>query len=201
MNWINKIKEIIKLHSKLSEDEIYNVLLKLFPKIRMYYRNIDLESSYSNWKYNFRICTSQYFDNYFTLNLEAEDLSINSIHELFNLSDAENISKMFLEYDNNNQTKELFDIIINHIRDIPNENVPFFIMSLIDIGDLLHFPRNLFFDKRIYLRRIIDDLLKELNNNSERFEILQKAIDNSENSLYVAVEFLSSQDFIYNKFN
>ena len=197
----DKIQKIMKLRSKLSEDEIYNVLLKLFPRIIMYYRNIDLEDSYRDWKYNFRICTTEYFYNYFTLNLDAEDLSVNSIEDLFNLGDVEKISKMFLEYDRNNQTKELFDIIINRIRDIPNENVPFFIISLIDIGDMLHVPLNTFFDKRIYLSRIIDDLLKEFDNNSDRFNVLEKAIENSENSLYVAVEFLSSQDFIYNKFN
>ena len=44
-------------------------------------------------------------------------------------------------------------------------------------------------------------MLKKYDNNSERFEALEKAIGNSENSLYVAVEFLSSQDFIYNRFN
>lgn len=197
----DKIQKIMELHSKLSEDDIYSILLKLFPRIRMYYRNIELESYYSDWKYNFRICTTEYFYNYFTLNLDAEDLSVNSIEDLFNLDDVEKISKIFLEYDMNNQTKELFDIIINRIRDIPNENAPFFIMSLIDIGDQLHIPLNTFFDKRVYLSRIIDDLLKEFDNNSERFNVLEKAIDNSENSLYVAVEFLSSQDFIYNKFN
>ena len=197
----NKIQKIIELHSKLSEDEIYNVLLKLFPKIRMYYRNIDLESYYSDWKYNFRICTTQYFDNYFTLNLEAEDLSASSIEDLFMLDDVEKISEMFLKYDKNNQTKELFDIIINRMRDIPKENAHYFINSLIDMGDQLQVPYNTFFDKKVYLSRILDDLLKKYDNNSERFEVLQKAIDNSENSLYVAIEILSDQDFIYNRFN
>jgi predicted KAP-like P-loop ATPase len=198
----NKIKEIIGLHSKLSEDEIYNVLLKLFPKIRMYYRkNIDLESSYRDWKYNFRICTTEFFYNYFTLNLEAEDLSATSIDDLFKLDDVEKISEMFLGYDRNNQTKELFDIIINRMRDIPKENAHYFINSLIDIGDQLHVPLNMFFDKKVYLSRILNDLLKKYDNNSERFEVLQKSIDNSENSLYVAIEILSDQDFIYNRFN
>ena len=196
----NKIQEIIGLHSKLSEDEIYHVLLKLFPKIRMYYRNIDLEDSYRDWKYNFRICTTEFFYNYFTLNLEVEDLSATSIDDLFKLDDVEKISEMFLEHDRNNQTKELFDIIINRMRDIPKENAHYFINSLIDIGDQLHIPLNTFFDKRIYLGRILDDLLKKYDNNSERFEVLQNAIDNSENSLYVAIEILSDQDFIYNRF-
>ena len=43
-------------------------------------------------------------------------------------------------------------------------------------------------------------MLKKYDNNSERFEALEKAIGKSENSVYVAVEFLSSQDFIYNRF-
>nr|WP_295159889.1 P-loop NTPase fold protein [uncultured Methanobrevibacter sp.] len=196
----NKIQEIIGLHSKLSEDEIYHILLKLFPRIRMYYRNIDLEDSYRDWKYNFRICTTEFFYNYFTLNLEAEDLSATSIDDLFKLDDVEKISEMFLEHDRNNQTKDLFDIIINRMRDIPKENAHYFIDSLIDIGDQLHVPLNTFFDKKVYLSRILDDLLKKYDNNSERFDVLQNAIDNSENSLYVAIEILSDQDFIYNRF-
>lgn len=87
------------------------------------------------------------------------------------------------------------------MRDIPKENAQYFINSLIDIGDQLQIPINTFLDKRIYLGRVLDDLLKKYDNNSERFETLEKAIGNSENSLYVAVEFLSSQDFIYNRFN
>ena len=128
-------------------------------------------------------------------------MSVKSIDDLFNLTDTVEISSRFLEYNNNNQTKELFDIIINRMRDIKKENAQYFINSLIDIGDQLQIPINTFLEKRIYLGRILDDLLKKYNNNSERFEALEKAIGNSENSLYVAVEFLSSQDFIYNRFN
>lgn len=196
-----KFEEIIDLHSKLPEEDMCNVLLKLFPRVRMYYRNIDLNDVYIEWKYDFRICTVEHFDNYFTLNLDSDDLSVKSIDDLFNLTDTVEISSRFLEYNNNNQTKELFDIIINRMRDIPKENAQYFINSLIDIGDQLQIPINTFLDKRIYLGRVLDDLLKKYDNNSERFETLEKAIGNSENSLYVAVEFLSSQDFIYNRFN
>ena len=196
-----KFEEIIDLHSKLPGEDMYNVLLKLFPRVRMYYRNIDLNDFYIEWKYDFRICTVEHFDNYFTLNLDSDDLSVKSIDDLFNLTDTVEISSRFLEYNNNNQTKELFDIIINRMRDIKKENAQYFINSLIDIGDQLQIPINTFLEKRIYLGRILDDLLKKYNNNSERFEALEKAIGNSENSLYVAVEFLSSQDFIYNRFN
>ena len=31
---------------------MYNVLLKLFPRVRMYYRNIDLNDVYIEWKYD-----------------------------------------------------------------------------------------------------------------------------------------------------
>lgn len=35
-----KFEEIIDLHSKLPGEDMNNVLLKLFPRVRMYYRNI-----------------------------------------------------------------------------------------------------------------------------------------------------------------
>lgn len=197
----NKIQEIIKLNSKLAEKDLYNVLLKLFPRIEMYYRNIDLESYYTEWEYNLRICTTKYFYNYFTLSLDNKDISIKSFYELCKLTDVEKISKRFLEYDNNNQTKELFDMIINRMRDIRKENAYYFINSLINIGDQLYISPSLLLDKRTYLSRILDDLLKKYENNTERYKVLKEAIENSKNSLYTAIEILSDQDFIYNRFN
>lgn len=197
----NKIKEIIKLNSKLSEKDLYNVLLKLFPRIEMYSRNIDFEGYYKEWKNDLRICTTEYFYNYFTLSLDNKDISIKSFDELCKLTDVEKISKRFLEYDKNNQTKELFDMIINRMRDIQKENAHYFINSLINIGDQLHIPPSLFLDKRTYLSRILIDLLKKYENNTERYKILKDAIENSKNSLYTAIKILSKQDFIYNRFD
>ena len=197
----NEIDNIIKLNSNLPKEDIYNILLKLFPNIINYNKNSSYEYDYEIWKYNFRICTKKYFYNYFSLSLDNEDISIKSFDELCKLTDMEKISKRFLEYDNNNQTKELFDMIINRMRDIQKENAPYFINSLINIGDQLHIPPSLFRDKRTYLSRILDDLLKKYENNTERYKVLKEAIENSKNSLYTAIEMLSDQDFIYNRFD
>lgn len=197
----NEIDNIIKLNSNLPKEDIYNILLKLFPNIINYNKNSSYEYDYEKWKYNFRICTKKYFYNYFSLSLDNEDISIKSFDELCKLTDMEKISKRFLEYDNNNQTKELFDMIINRMRDIQKENAAYFINSLINIGDQLHIPPSLFQDKRTYLSRILDDLLKKYENNTERYKVLKEAIENSKNSLYTAIEILSDQDFIYNRFN
>lgn len=200
-NGIKALEEIIDSPSKLAEKDMHKILMKLFPRLEMYYRNIDLNDFYAKWEYDFRICTSKHFFNYFTLNLDDDDLSATSIRELLALTDVDEISSKFLEYNDNNKTKELFDILINRIEDIPKDNAHYFINSLIDIGDQLSIPINTFLNKRVYFDRILDDLLKKYDNNSERFIVLEKAINNCENSLYVTIEFLSGQDFIYNRFN
>ncbi len=200
-NGIKALEEIIDSPSKLAKKDMHKILMKLFPRLEIYYRNIDLNDLYANWKYDYRICTAEYFYNYFSLNLDNDDLSSASIRELLCLTDVDEISSKLLEYDKNNQTRELFDIIINRIEDIPKDNAHYFINSLIDIGDQLSIPINTFLNKRVYFDRILDDLLKKYDNNSERFIVLEKAINNCENSLYVAIEFLSGQDFIYNRFN
>lgn len=197
----NRIQEIIKLHSRLPEEDIYRILLKLFPKIRIYYGDKDLESSYTQEESDFRICTANHFDNYFTLALDIDNISVTSINDLFKLNNVEKISATFLEYDKNNQTKELFDMIIDHMKDIPEETAHYFINSLIDIGDQLNGPLNGIFDKKVYLSGILVDLLKKYDNNSKRFNVLKKAIDNSKNSLYVAVDFLSDHDLIFGEHN
>ena len=187
----NQLNTIYKFSD--NKTHVKKVLFYLFPKFS-YSVNDNYDGTPKKWNEELKICSDIHFDKYFTL-------MINSFDNFFTFSDEKLISEIFSGYDGLNRTKELFDYIINHIEDIPKENARYFINSLIDIGDLLYIPINTFLDKRIYLSRILDDLLKKYDNNSERFEVLQKAIDNSENSLYVAIEILSDQDFIYNRFN
>ncbi|WP_292749112.1 hypothetical protein [Methanobrevibacter sp.] len=176
-----------------NKTHVKKVLFYLFPKF-IYSVNDNYKGTPEKWNEEQKICSDIHFDKYFIL-------MINSFDNFFTFNDEKLISEIFLGYDELNKTKELFDYIINHIEDISKENARYFINSLIDIGDLLYIPINTFLDKRIYLSRILDDLLKKYDNNSESFEVLQKAIDNSENSLYVAIEILSDHDFIYNRFN
>lgn len=189
-NKINPNQLIMINNISNNKKHVKKVLSYLFPKFAYSFNNNYYD--YKNRK--FRIGSDIHFDKYFTL-------MINAFDNFFNFSDEKLISKIFLGYDELNRTKELFDYVINHIDEIPKENAHHLINSLIDIGDLLHIPLNTFLDKRIYLSRIMDDLLKKFDNNSERFKVLEKAIVNSENSLYVTIDFLSEQDFIYNKFN
>ena len=148
-NGIKALEEIIDSPSKLAKKDMHKILMKLFPRLEIYYRNIDLNDLYANWKYDYRICTAEYFYNYFSLNLDNDDLSSASIRELLCLTDVDEISSKLLEYDKNNQTRELFDIIINRIEDIPKDNAHYFINSLIDIGDQLSIPINTFLKNKI----------------------------------------------------
>ena len=197
------IEDIIKLKSNnLSKNIVRDILFKLFPKIESYYRNIEYGSEWDDsWKYERRICSKKFFEKYFTLTLETDEISIVSIQNLLSASDSNSISDTILEFNNNHKTKDLFDLMINRMEDIPKENAQYFISSLIDIGDLLEIPYNMFFDKRIYLSRILHDLLKKYDTKDERFEVLKNAISNSKRSLYVAVDLLAGFDFDYNKFD
>lgn len=191
----DKISKIINLHSKLSKMDVRKILLKLFPKIKNYCKSNSIVTVEE-----LKISNENYFENYFALNLDSGDIEIYSV-DLFKLNDSNRISEIFLEYNKNNRTKELFDLIINRMDDIFLNNAQYFIDSLIDIGDLLKISDAPFLHKNIYVSRILEDLLKKYKNNSERFSVLENAINNSENSLYVAIDFLSDQDFIYNRFD
>lgn len=198
----HKLEDIIKLRKNLSENSIKHVLFKLFPKINAYYRNIEYGYEWDKtWRYELRICSELFFDKYFTLTLGTNELSMVSFNQLMNSTDINEISNRILGFDKNNQTKNLFDLIINRIEDISKDNAHYFISSLIDIGDLLNIPYSMFMDKRTYLSRILDDLLNKYETADERFKILRSAIFNSKNSLYVAVELLSDFDYAYNRFN
>ena len=190
-----ELGNIIDSHSKLSGTEIKKVLLKLFPKIEMYCKRDLIVNAVE-----LKISNENHFENYFTLNLEGGDVNLDSMNDFFNLNDSDRISEIFLRYNRNYRTKELFDLIINRMDDILPVNAHYFINSLFDIGDLLEFPFTPFLHKKAYLSRIIDDLLKKYKDNYERFEILENAIADSKKSLYVAINLLSDQDSIYGRF-
>lgn len=183
-------------------NHIKKVLLGLFPQLNYYYRNMDYAISYlRKWGYDLRICADKFFDGYFTLTIDDNKISMLEIKDLFKFKDTESISNFILRQNEENKTKYLFDLMINRIEDISKENAEYFIASLIDIGDLLEIPYNMFSDKRTYLSRILDDLLKKYDSNEERYKVLEKAIENLNDSLYVIIELLSHEDFVYNKFN
>lgn len=191
----NEISQIMDLHLKLSRDDVRKIFLKLFPKINNYCKHGSIVTVEE-----LKISNEKYFENYFTLNLDGEVIELDSA-DLFKLNDSNRISEIFLEYNKKNRTKELFDLIINRMGDISQNNAHYFIDSLIDIGDFLEVPVNPFLDKRIYVSRILNDLLKKYKNNTERFSVLENAINNSESSLYVSIDFLSDQDALYNRFD
>lgn len=198
----NNIEEIIKLSKDISTDVMKKILYKLFPKIGKYYRNIEYGPEWDKtWKHELRICNESFFDKYFTLTLGTDELSMVAVNNLLNSNNTDEISNTIIQFDKDNKTKNLFDLIINRMEDIPKNNAKYFISSFIDIGDLIKIPYNMFFDKRIYLSRILDDLLKKYETTEERFEILKEAISNSTNSLYVAIDLLSGFDYDYNRFN
>lgn len=195
-----KIENIIS--SSDNKQDILRILKVLFPRIKYYLNNSEYgDDWYKEWRYQLRICTDEYFDRYFTLTLGDDDLSVLDINDFMILEDTNSISKFIMGINSQNKTKQLFDVIINRMDDISKENSQYFINSLIDIGDLLTIPYNLFFDKRSYLSRILDDLLKKYETNGERYEVLKEAIEFSNYSLYVAIELLSDEDFTYNRFD
>lgn len=195
-----KIEDLIL--SSSNEKIILKVLQKLFPRISYYLNNMEYGVEwYKKWKYQLRICTDEYFERYFTLTLSDYEISILDINNFMVLTEEKPISEFILNINSQNKTKQLLDVMINRDEDILKENAQYYICSLIDIGDLLTVPYTIFSDKRTYLARILDDLLKKYEDNNERFKVLENAIKSSEHSIYVAIEFLSDQDFIYNRFD
>lgn len=195
-----KIEKLIS--SSNDEQSVLRILEVLFPRIKYYLNNSEYgDDWYKEWRYQLRICTEEYFDRYFTLTLGDDELSVLDINDFMILDDTNDISKFILSTNSQNKTKHLFDVMINRMGDISKTNSQYYINSLIDIGDLLNIPYNLFFDKRTYLSRILDDLLKKYETNEERYDALKEAINLSNNSLYVAIELLSDEDFTYNRFD
>lgn len=194
--------EIISKAKAPIREPLKELLKYMFPKINSFYGNTNYGNDWlSVWRKDVRICSPDIFDAYFGLSIPQDEISQQDIKSVISLS-------------NNNKTLtdallNLGDKIVRFLErfedftlEFPEENIEKVITVLMDIGDEFPNKQNEFFGYNTSMRilRILHQLLFRFNTYDERFNILKRAIENSENSLYVSVHEIAVEDQVHGRY-
>jgi predicted KAP-like P-loop ATPase len=171
--------------SNPNRKHISSLLACLFPKMEGLANGMGFGSdSPSIWARDLRICHPSFFDRYFELDIRPEDIRQSQIDLIIEYSgDRSKLVSLFNKFRIDGHLAKALD----HIDDsdghrIPNAHALPFTTAMFDIGDDLP-PENqkgiLELSYDVIVRRIVRNVLRRIEEASDREEILLKAIDNT----------------------
>lgn len=199
---INKEKmrceEILARTNRVSHDVLLNLLVLLFPRLRhIYQANTAFYYSDSLARQQRRICSPDLFDIYFRLSMQVGELAEAEFDTLLaQASDAPTFDQALTRLNQDDRIIKFLDKLDGKVlQEVPHKNIQNIVSALLDDGDLFSqgIAGPLSLDTPMRIHRIIHGLLQRLNNQEERFLILQNAIAKSTKSLFIIVHELKEQ--------
>lgn len=177
-------------------------LERLFPTIKYE------DSSYSEnhaWTENKRICSSEKFDLYFTLDINKYALSNEEFFRFLHLSGHRiDFARALLAFKKSKKIYKLLELLENHVLKNKNiENYDIILESLIEIADVLCVDDSNYFNKGIssLIFSIIYKILFNIKDDTERLELIKKSIEKSDNGLYMSVDLVNYLTIEYGKYD
>lgn len=193
-------KAINNLHSTVRES-VRELIRRLFPQIDSIFTYG--YSSYggewhSVWGKELRVCSSQFYDSYFTLlpGGDMEELSQFEIHNILastiSTEDFEMTLKIFLEKNKIRKVLTRIQDFTSDLKYIPQDHVPFIVQALFNLSDQLPDEKLGFFDfgSDMEVMRIIHQLLIRDADRYKNYELLKEVIRSS-TGLYGPVHKIS----------
>lgn len=196
---IKKRKNLIITAIKSTSDEvneILKILLYLFPKLNNIFGNTSYGSDWEKqWNENQRICSSQYFQRYFTYSIPKGDIPDYFINDLLFSTDKFISSEEILERIEEVITIRNAEVLISKIRSrtekIKTEKSKVLALAISKLGDKLPNPQTLFFSNAYYRGAMLTgDLVESLERKSEQIELANSIIE-SASSLNFAIDCFS----------
>jgi len=194
---------IIEKGESKSKTFLQAFLTDLFPRVESLYRTSSYSHSFlHSWRKHRRICSEDIFNAYFRLALPEGKVSQMEVNLFLSseMNDVDKISEAFLKLNNDSKILDLLAVFPAYTEDMPHENIEPFIRVLIDISDLLPKDNSIIYGTPIRIHGIISSLLKQMETQEKRFEVLKNAIQNSNQSLYTIAWLLDFQDDLHGKY-
>lgn len=190
--------EILDRNKRLPKEALFELFLRLFPRLRPIYQPgiafYHSDSLARKWR---RLCSPDLFDIYFRISLQSGQILESEFETLLALaSDVESFDQALVRLNQDGRVTKFLDLLDGKVIDtIPKTNIFAIIDSLLDNGDL--FPKGmagpLSLDTPMRIHRIIHALLQRCPSLDERFSMMQRAIENANNSLFIIVHELEEQ--------
>ncbi|WP_407421252.1 P-loop NTPase fold protein [Methanobrevibacter sp.] len=168
------------------------LLVFLFPTLNTKSTELTCEL-YKEWQNEHRICSEKYFENYFTLSLEKNEVNMTSLSQLIQSNEVNEIFEFFTQSTDLDFNHSLLRKFSKLIPEIPKENIEYFIKALMKSGDVM----NVYHASRRYFEWIFDDLFKIINSSDKCYEILEQCIKFYDNNVLTTTEYIYSLAFDY----
>jgi len=188
---VRKIFEsVVNAIPERKQEPSIKIMKRLFPRWAAAYGGMTYGSDWlEGWRRDLRVCSPEIFDRYFLLSVPPGDISSAEMQAILNLAnDPEAFSKELLrlseEYRPDGATR--LSIFLERMwdyteRDIPEGNIEPILRAIYKVGDQLYIETDkvgiLADGNSMRLLRIIHRLLKRLNTQDERFNVLKKGYE------------------------
>ncbi|MDO9044980.1 MAG: P-loop NTPase fold protein [Methanobacteriaceae archaeon] len=197
--------EIISRANEEFQEDLKEILLLMFPKLSSVYSNINYGNDWlSGWSRESRICSHNHFDIYFSLLIPEGEISSNEMETILGMSNnMDLLAESLLKLNEDGKIIKFLDRLENYTSILDENDIEPIVMVLMDIGDLFTQEHGGLLKPNTSMRilRIIYQLLKRIDNQDERYEILKNSIIIAERSLYIAVHEIGVQDQEHGKYD
>ncbi len=199
---------IIRGTSSISQDNLQNLLVLLFPKLDSIYGHSYYGLQWEgNWRKKCRVCSIEHFDTYFRLSIPINQFTPSEMQVILSQgNNANEFKNTLLKLNKKDRINNFLDYLEDYTSDeklIPLSNIQNIVNVLMDVGD--GFPddenKSMYgLDTPFKLLIIIYQLASRFKSYEERFELFKSAIETSENSIYTIVHEVSAQDQQHGRF-
>ncbi|WP_052402711.1 KAP family P-loop NTPase fold protein [Methanococcoides methylutens] len=194
--------EIIEETDDESKKFLKEYMTVLFPKITSLYEIHSHDGSFlDRWRKNRRVCSDDVFDRYFKFALSEGKLSQSEINTLCNTDDVAEISKFIEEIIEDNKLLDFLKVFPDYTDKIPADNIESLVNAIMEVGDSFPEDESIFYGTSLKIHWIISSLLEQIETQEERFNILERSINNTHNSLYTFVWEIDLQNEKHGKYD
>lgn len=191
-------------NSFLNEENLNNktinikqLLVELFPRTTQVYLSYNLSidpDMIKEYKSKKRICTSEYFENYFRFDISTTDISQNKIDQIIYSKSEQEITEEIFKLNSQNKIVTLISKINDNINDIPQYNIKILLNVFIKQSDKFKKDYKMGIDANIFrIQSIITSLLLKISEEDTRFNILKDINKENKTVNYTLTEFIDGQ--------
>jgi predicted KAP-like P-loop ATPase len=191
-------ESIISKVKRVDRNTIEELLKRLFPKMEAVFGGSHYGGNWlDTWRKEGRICSPDLFEIFFRLSLPKSEISQKEITNILSKANKyEEFLGEMISLKKDGKAVRFLERLEDYTReDIPPENFNNVISVLMEIGDSLPEGNSGFWgiDSPMRILRISHQLLRRIEDKSERYKILKDAIEKTDSSLFTVVHEVSIQ--------
>ena len=189
----SRCDEILGRRLVLSDDQLKELLQRLFPKVESIYERMGYGSDFlASWRAEGRICSPEKFPVFFRLSLPPGEIPEGEmLAAIAAASSKAAFAEVLLQHVEAGRAVRFIERFLDFTKErVPIEHVPNVVAAFMDVGD--RFPEGseggvIERDTSMQIMRVFYQLLKRYDSQEERFIVLRDAIDGATESIFTLV--------------